>query len=70
MRMQRPSTSATTLWATSVKALACWLEPALLKKKTTSDGKFRHGLSCCDMGLLYSLRMFQYNRDGNNSYKT
>lgn len=43
MRMQCPSTSVTTLWVTSVKAPPCWLEPALLKRKTTSDGKLSWG---------------------------
>ena len=40
MRLQFPSTSVTTLLVTSVKAPACWLEQASLKRKKTSDGKF------------------------------
>lgn len=39
MRTQCPSTSVTTTWVTSVRAPACWLELASLKRRSTSAGK-------------------------------
>lgn len=37
--MHSPSTSATTLWVTWVRPAPLWLEQALRKKKTTSNGQ-------------------------------
>lgn len=40
MKMQCPSTSVTTLWVTSVKALVCWLELASSTRSETLNGEF------------------------------
>lgn len=46
MKMQCPSTSVTTLWATSVKAPVCWQELASSTRSETLNGEFNEKSSC------------------------